>query len=324
MSDLKIIPFSFKQTLQKTPKVNKRAASKSPNENVQNFSKNSKKKFQSETEQSVRAIKEQLEPSFHLEDEQLLLSSNGNKALIEVIIQYGKNRENLSSLEMAIKKRDFKSIKVLLEAGAKVSRQLLEKVKDLNDLPLYKLLIDSPSNNTPLQYDYSILKSQSSSGSSTDFELESYHIPLSFVSKPFFSMSTSYLLKGPDGIEASSTLIEMEMGLIFPVEKTLLVEDEKGEHLGRIEGVRLTSTEAQFLIYDPLGETIGVSFLDHKSMSIKLVSPTNYSRVIARIQKLAPDQYNTRVYQGQDIHLKLLKIFSVFAVDTESLFEKKA
>ncbi|PCI93832.1 hypothetical protein COB11_04690 [Candidatus Aerophobetes bacterium] len=283
------------------------------------------RKLKYETAQEVAAHRKKMEVTFHTEDKKLLLTAGTNTDLIEALMKYGKNLYGVPSLHLAVKEKDLGSMATLIKAGAELSKEVIGLAQEMNDIEVMQVLTKTQSFDAPDQYKFTMTKKIYNFGGGTEFELDSDDIPISYVTKPFFSLNTNYVLKGCEGIEATGTVQILSMGSIFPWAKDLDILDGNGNYLGMIDGEALTTADAKFSIYNANGDKVAIAYLDDNKTGFNIVHPDNYSRVIARMKREyvndIPDAWSTKVYQGDDVDPRLLKIFAALAVDTEGLFK---
>lgn len=273
-------------------------------------------------EEMLRGVR--YDPVFHEEDKKLLIGANQNIDLIETLMKYGKNSLKVPALYLATLSQDSYAVEVLVKAGSEVTQETLALAKRLNSNVLTRILTETKSVKVPHQYSFSMTKKDYLF--STEFELDSDDIEISYVKKPKLSIHTQYDLQGSKGIEATGSVRILSMGSVFPWGKDIDIYDEKGGYLGMIDGEALTTADAKFSIYNEDGNKVGIAYLDDNKTGFTIVHPENYARVIARLKreyvKDVPDAWKTKVYQGDDIDPRILKLFAAFAVDTEGLFKK--
>lgn len=264
------------------------------------------------------------DPVFHDEDRKLLLAANHNVELIETLMKYGKNSLKVPALYLATLYQDSHAVELLVKAGAEVTQDTLSLAKKIGSPVLLHILIEIKSVKMPHHYGFSMTRKDYLF--STEFELDSEEIEISYVKKTRLSIRSHYALEGAKGTEAKGTVRILSMGTIFPWGKDINIYDEKDEYLGMIDGEALTTADAKFSIYNGDGEKVGIAYLDDNKTGFTIVHPENYARVIARLKrefvKDIPDTWKVKVYQGDDIDSRILKLFAAFAVDTEGLFKK--
>lgn len=263
-------------------------------------------------------------PTFHKEDKSLLLSSLQDKDLVEILLKYGKNPLGKSSLYAAVLTEDLHAVETLLKSGAKVDAEVESLAKRVGNKALFILFNTINPSSGLKKYSFSI--SKKTYMFSTVFEIDSPELGASQLVKNKISLNTKYSLESDKGIEAVGTARILSMGSLFAWAKDIDIYDQKGAYVGMIDGEALTTAEAKFSFYDDQGNQVGIAYLDENKVGFTLVHPEKPARVIARFSReYVPgtiDSWNVKVYHGEDIDMRLIKIFSAFAIDSQAEFKE--
>ena len=278
------------------------------------------RKFTAET--STQTL--QSRPKFHTEDRRLLYRIGSNIELADVLMEYGKNPEGIPAIQKAIIERDYYSIEVLIKAGARVSAETKELVSSIRDCKISEILEKTSPFATPGKYHYSMTKKPYMF--STEYEIDSEEIDLGFVQKKMFSAQSTYRLGDAKGFQAEGVVRLFSLGTIFTWAKDMDIYDDQKQLIGGIDGIALTTADARYNILDAHENVIAVAFLDDDKTGFSIVDPQNYANVFARLKRDytsdVADPWSVTVYQGHVIDPRVLKIFTAFAVDTESSFKR--
>jgi hypothetical protein len=251
------------------------------------------------------------DPVFHEEDKKLLLGARQNIELIEVLMKYGKNSLKMPALYNATLHRDSHAVEVLVKAGAHVTEETLSLAKSLDSPVLMHILTEIKSIKVPHHYGFSVTRKENLF--SIEFNLDSKEIEISSVKRTKISIRPQYFLEGLKGIQCRGIGRAVSMGW----DKDLDIYDDKDTYLGRIEGEILSTEDAKFSIYNEDGDKVGIAYLDDNKTDFTIVHADHCARVIAHLKRDTPDVWKMKVYQGDDIDPRILKLLSVFVVDSQ-------
>ncbi len=261
---------------------------------------------------------------FDAEDERLIQENPLSKELVKTIMQYGKNSFRKSALYNAIVHNDAKACQILRSAGAQVSVDVERIANVTNSCEINKILFETTYVHAPENYSFTIKKKDYLF--QTSYEIDSKDIPAYEIIKNKISISTCYELQSEKGYEGYARTRIVSLGAVYAWARDLDLFDDKGVHLGMIDGEMLTTAEAKFSFYDHENNKLAIAYLDEDKTGFTLVHPDKPARVIARLYRNfvagAPDAWEVRVYHGRDLDPRFIKAFSAFAVDSQGLFKK--
>ncbi|MBA3957106.1 MAG: hypothetical protein H0X51_01745 [Parachlamydiaceae bacterium] len=161
----------------------------------------------------------------------------------------------------------------------------------------------------------------------TRFELSQGKNNLGSITKSSFRLRTNYDLYDVDGnYEALGICRKLSLGSIFTWATEIDIYDKDGGYVGFVDGQVITGAAAKFSIYNAMGDCVGIAYLDLKGASFTVVDPENEQRNLASFKRnyvqSTTDHWDVQVYCPKSIDMRILKMFSAFAVDTQEKFKK--
>lgn len=261
---------------------------------------------------------------FDAEDERLIQENPLSKELIKTVLKYGKNYHHKSALYNAVVHRDAQACYILRQAGAAVTQDVDRVAKIVNSDEINKILFEMNFIQAPENYSFTLRKKDYMF--QTSFELDSADLPPYEIIKNKISISTCYELSSEEGYEGYARTRIVSLGSFYAWAKDLDLYDNKGYHLGMIDGEMLTTAEAKFSFYDHEGNRTAIAYLDEDKTGFTLVHPDKPARVIARMFRNfvagSPDGWEVKVYHGKDLDPRFIRAFAAFAVDSQDRFKK--
>lgn len=162
---------------------------------------------------------------------------------------------------------------------------------------------------------------------STVFEMISKNSLIGSATKSMWHVTNVYDLYSPSGeYEGQGSCRFFCLGLLYTWGTEIEIYDANGYSIGVIDGQAASSEPAKFSIYDAEGNRLGIAYLDQNCSSFSIVHPDNSARHLARLSRNFLqdniDCWEVVLYEQNAIPLKILKVFSVFACDTQEKFKK--
>ena len=162
---------------------------------------------------------------------------------------------------------------------------------------------------------------------STVYEMGSGEGLMGSVSKSVFHIRTNYDLYDKKGaFEAVGICRVLTLGLIYSWATEMDLYDSNGQHIGVIDGQLMTSSQAKFSIYDSTQKRVGIAYLDNTCSAFTIVDPDNERHILASLKRNfvadTIDNWEVSIYERDVIDVRIIKIFSAFAVDTQKDFKE--
>ncbi len=144
--------------------------------------------------------------------------------------------------------------------------------------------------------------------------------------KNFAPIRTSYLLQDANGLEQAQGVVQtFSLGALFAWGKDIDIYDPAGRRIGFIDGEVLTTASAKYSFYDESNRWVATAYLDYSCSGFVLTSSQN-ERTIGHLKRKfvdnATDFWEVTIYDPGAIDLRLVRIFSIFAVDYQSYFRE--
>lgn len=144
--------------------------------------------------------------------------------------------------------------------------------------------------------------------------------------KNALSLRTSYELYDSLGqYEALGVVQALSLGALFAWAKDIDIYDASGIKIGFVDGQALTTASAKYVLYNANNEWIATAYLDRASSGFLVTSAVG-ERTIAHLRRqFIPgtiDSWDISCFEPTAIDLRLLKIFSAFAVDYQEYFKE--
>ncbi len=160
---------------------------------------------------------------------------------------------------------------------------------------------------------------------STYFEMQGKEGYCGRIVKDHFNIRTVYDLYDPrNRFEAQGVCQVLSLGALYPWAKDIDVYDRYGNKIGFIDGQLLTTAAAKYGIYNARDVLVANAYLDAQSSGFTIMTPDE--RTIARFKRNYIqddlDFWNIDIYDTNAIDLRLLKVFSGFAIDFQEFFKE--
>jgi hypothetical protein len=144
--------------------------------------------------------------------------------------------------------------------------------------------------------------------------------------KSSLSVKATYDLYDSAGnYQAQGVVQSLSLGSFFAWGKDIDVYDEKGQHIGFIDGEILTSAKAKYSFYNEKKEWVATAYLDYSCNGF-LVTSSKGERTIAHLRRNfiehVSDSWDVVLHEPDAIDVRLLKIFSAFAIDYQASFKE--
>lgn len=160
---------------------------------------------------------------------------------------------------------------------------------------------------------------------STYFEMQNKESYVGRVVKNHYNVRTVYdLYDSKNTFEAQGICQVLSLGSLYPWAKDIDVYDHQGRKIGFIDGQLLTTAAAKYGFYNACDVLVANAFLDAQSSGFTIMTPDE--RTIARLKRNYIqddlDFWNVDIYDGDAIDVRLLKVFSGFAIDFQEFFKE--
>jgi hypothetical protein len=147
------------------------------------------------------------------------------------------------------------------------------------------------------------------------------------IKKKYINLRTHYHLYDADGnYEATGICRFFSLGLFFVWGKEIDVYDSDGNWIGMIDGQMMTEASAKFSIYDASSNLMGIAYLDKGSSSFAVFDPDNDKKIVAKLRRNfildTVDNWDVAYYEPSRFDLRVMKIFSAFALDYQEYFKE--
>ncbi len=160
---------------------------------------------------------------------------------------------------------------------------------------------------------------------STYFEMHGTEGYSGRVVKNHYNIRTVYDLYDPmNRFEAQGVCQVLSLGALYPWAKDIDVYGAQGEQIGFIDGQLLTTAAAKYGFYNIWGTLVANAYLDAQSSGFTIMTPDE--RTIARFKRNYIqddlDYWNVDIYDSNVVDLRILKVFSGFAIDFQEFFKE--
>lgn len=173
-----------------------------------------------------------------------------------------------------------------------------------------------------------IVISQKDYNFETNFDVDSEHGHLGYISQSSFSLRKNYTFYDRDGLVSASAYSRLlSFGTIRQAATVMDVYDGEGKQVGLIEGTLIfTTAPAKFYFYDSKNKVVGIAYMDKNRSSFTVYDPVNDKRIIASYNRIFErdvlDHWEIEVIDTKSIDLKVLVSFGAFAIDTQEQFRE--
>jgi hypothetical protein len=118
------------------------------------------------------------------------------------------------------------------------------------------------------------------------------------------------------------------LGALYSWATEIDVYDTNGVRIGLIDGQAVTTAAARFSIYeyDSEGNSTlkAIAFMDDERRSFSIVHPENDKQFVASLQRVflpnLRDHWECNAFDADLLDIRILKVFSAFAVDHQEFF----
>lgn len=161
---------------------------------------------------------------------------------------------------------------------------------------------------------------------STEFEIISKHDSHQNVVKSLFHVRTHYDFYDRHGqAEVQGICRFFSLGIIFTWAAEIDIYDNNGQPIGLIDGQVVTSEPAKFSLYDENGVKVGIAYSDQDFTGFTIYHPENNKFRLARLHRVynedTLDHWEVSIFEPDLIPEILIKVFAVFACDTQAKFK---
>jgi len=159
---------------------------------------------------------------------------------------------------------------------------------------------------------------------STYFEMQGKNGFEGRAIKSALTARTTYDLYDAAGVyEAQGIVQALSLGSLFAWGKDIDVYDAKGIQIGFIDGQALTTASAKYSFYDGSNKLLAIAYLDYQCSGFVVMAG---ERTIAHLRRNfvehVTDHWDIKLYDPSAIDLRLLKVFSAFAIDYQEYFKE--
>lgn len=156
---------------------------------------------------------------------------------------------------------------------------------------------------------------------STYYEMHGEEGYVGRVIKKALSVRTCYALYNAEGYYEAEGVCSIGLGSLYPWAREINLYDAQGAPIGFIDGKFLTAAAAKYLIYNKEGNLVACAYLDRKIAGFNVVDSSEVERPLAFLKRrFSEGDWNVVVYSPEALDLRLVKIFSAFAVDYQEYF----
>ena len=162
---------------------------------------------------------------------------------------------------------------------------------------------------------------------STYFEMQGKNGFEGRAIKNTLALRTAYDLYDSGGnYQAQGIVQSLSLGSVFAWGKDIDIYDALGKHIGFIDGEVLTTASAKYTIYNEKKEWVATAYLDY-SCSGFVVMAAKDERTIANLRRNfvanVTDHWDVVLYEPEAIDMRILKVFSAFAIDYQEYFKEE-
>lgn len=140
------------------------------------------------------------------------------------------------------------------------------------------------------------------------------------------TVRTTYDLYDSDGAYKAQAIVQLiSLGSLNAWGKDMDIYDDKARKIGFIDGVLLTTASAKYCFYDEKDEWVATAYLDSACSGFIITSAKN-ERTIANMRRNfvdnTVDYWDITIYEPGVVDMRLLKLFSTFAIDYQEYFKE--
>lgn len=144
--------------------------------------------------------------------------------------------------------------------------------------------------------------------------------------KKSLTVRTTYDLYDANGEHEAQGIVQaVSLGALFATCKDIDIYDPTGERLGFIDGEVLTTASAKYTFYNQENEPVATAYLDY-SCSGFILMEYKTERTIGHLRRNfvenVTDNWDIKLYEPNVIDMRVLKIFSIFAIDFQEYFKE--
>lgn len=161
---------------------------------------------------------------------------------------------------------------------------------------------------------------------STYFEMQGKNGFEGRAIKNTLAVRTAYDLYDAAGIyQAQGVVQALSLGSLFAWGKDIDVYDPQGKQIGFIDGEALTTASAKYTFYNEKNVSVATAYLDYSCSGFVVMAKPG-ERTIAHLRRIfvdhVVDHWDVTLYEPQAIDMRLLKVFSAFAIDFQEYFKE--
>lgn len=161
---------------------------------------------------------------------------------------------------------------------------------------------------------------------STYFEMQGKNGFEGRAIKNSFALRTVYDLYDSAGnYQAQGIIQSLSLGSVFAWGKDIDIYDDLGKPIGFIDGEVLTTASAKYTIYNEKKEWVATAYLDYSCNGF-VVMAAKGERTIANLRRNfvsnVTDHWDVVLFEPEAIDLRILKVFSSFAIDYQEYFKE--
>jgi hypothetical protein len=144
--------------------------------------------------------------------------------------------------------------------------------------------------------------------------------------KNTLALRTAYDVYDKEGnYQARGIVQSLSLGSLFAWGKDIDVYDFADKKIGFIDGETLTTASAKYTLYDEHNVWIATAYLDYGCSGFVVMSAKG-NRTIANLRRVfvqnVVDHWDVVLYEPDAIDIRLLKVFSAFAIDYQEYFKE--
>ena len=161
----------------------------------------------------------------------------------------------------------------------------------------------------------------------TYFDMDSEDLPVGMVEKPTFRPRGLYHLYDCDGVYEGYTTRRLwwpNLGYVWNEYAEFDCYDERGQWIGAIDGMVVTTAAAKYQILDSNNERVALAFVERGGTKLRLTAPDNDKHEYAQFERNfvqdRADFWIVRVYDAEVIDLRIIKSLAAFMCDAQDSF----
>ncbi len=161
---------------------------------------------------------------------------------------------------------------------------------------------------------------------STYFEMQGKNGFEGRAIKNTLAVRTAYDLYDAAGAyQAQGVIQALSLGSLFAWGKDIDIYDPMGKQIGFIDGQALTTASAKYTFYNNKNIAVATAYLDYSCSGFVVMAHPG-ERTIAHLRRIfvdnVVDHWDVTLYEPQAIDMRMLKVFSAFAIDFQEYFKE--